>query len=177
MMNWMNLLGLLQLYGYMMLARFLSITVFMWKLKSEGYGLKWKEVIALTHGGLRGAVGIAFTLILASNEDLSPTFQVASLFNTSGCAFLTLMINAPTAKFVIMKLGLCVQSDTKVRLFKQFLKECQVDLLTKMDGLKKNKYLLNSLWDKVEEQGGINELRSHIKETASKTSNSLHDLK
>ena len=34
MMNWMNLFGLAQLYLYMMLARFLSITVFMWKLKS-----------------------------------------------------------------------------------------------------------------------------------------------
>lgn len=162
----MNLFGLAQLYLYMTLARFLSITIFMWKLKYEGYGLKWTEVIALTHGGLRGAVGIAFTLILASNESLSPTFQMASLFNTSGCAFLTLMINAPTAKFVINKLGLCVKSDTKIRLFKQFLKECQVDLTNKMDDLKKNKYLFNSLWDTVEEQGGINELKCHIKETA-----------
>ena len=47
---------------------------------------------------------------------------MASLFNISGCAFLTLMINAPTAKSVINKLGLCVKSDTKIRLFKQFLK-------------------------------------------------------
>ena len=102
---------------------------------------------------------------------------MASLFNTSGCAFLTLMINAPTAKFVIMKLGLCVQSDTKIRLFKQFLKECQVDLMTKIDDLKKNKYLFNSLWEKVEEQGGLKELKAHIRETANKTSNSLNDLK
>ena len=102
---------------------------------------------------------------------------MASLFNTSGCAFLTLMINAPTAKFVILKLGLCVQSDTKIRLFKQFLKECQVDLMTKIDDLKKNKYLFNSLWEKVEEQGGLKELKAHIKESTIKTSNSLNDLK
>lgn len=58
-------LGLL--YCCMTCARFLSIGVFMPKLKKLGYGLKWSEVVALTYGGLRGAVGIAFTLILASN--------------------------------------------------------------------------------------------------------------
>jgi hypothetical protein len=51
----------------MTVSRFLSIAVFMPKLQNEGYGLKWIEVLALTYGGLRGAVGIAFTLILASN--------------------------------------------------------------------------------------------------------------
>jgi len=51
----------------MTVARFISISVFMPKLQNEGYGLTWKEVFALTYGGLRGAIGIAFTLILASN--------------------------------------------------------------------------------------------------------------
>ncbi len=54
----------------MVLARFLAIGSFMPKLKTLGYGLHWNEVGALTYGGLRGAVGIAFTLILASNEFL-----------------------------------------------------------------------------------------------------------
>ena len=53
-----------------MFARFFSIAVFMPKLENLGYGLSWKEVVALTYGGLRGAVGIAFTLILASNVAL-----------------------------------------------------------------------------------------------------------
>lgn len=106
----------------MTMARFLSITVFMPKLQTEGYGLRWNEVGALTYGGLRGAVGIAFTLILASNHSLKPKFRMVSLMNTSGCAFLTLMINAPTCSTVIKKLGLCVKSDTKVRFFRKFLK-------------------------------------------------------
>lgn len=40
------------------------------KLRKLGYGLKWVEIFALTYGGLRGAVGIAFTLILAANDFL-----------------------------------------------------------------------------------------------------------
>jgi len=51
----------------MTMARFMAIGLFMPKLKNLGYGLKWNEVGALTYGGLRGAVGIAFTLILTSN--------------------------------------------------------------------------------------------------------------
>jgi NhaP-type Na+/H+ or K+/H+ antiporter len=62
-----EILYLLALYCCMTCARFLSIGVFMPKLKNLGYGLKWIEVAALTYGGLRGAVGIAFTLILAAH--------------------------------------------------------------------------------------------------------------
>jgi hypothetical protein len=31
----------------------------------------------------------------------------------AGCAFLTLIINAPTAGYVIKKLGLCVKSEVR----------------------------------------------------------------
>lgn len=58
------------LYICMMFARFFSIGIFMPKLRKLGYGLKWVEIFALTYGGLRGAVGIAFTLILAANDFL-----------------------------------------------------------------------------------------------------------
>jgi len=117
----------------MTLARFISIAIFMPILRSEGYGLKWKEVGALTYGGLRGAVGIAFTLILAGNPTLQPTFRMISLFNTSGCAFLTLMINAPTCNFVIKKLGLCVKSETKTKFFVKFMTECENELEKKLE--------------------------------------------
>ena len=141
MMSLDNFQKLLILYICMTISRFLSISVFMPKLQKEGYGLKWKEVVALTYGGLRGAVGIAFTLILASHTSLNPTFRTASLFNTSGCAFLTLIINAPTASFFIKKIGLCVKSETKQRLFRKFMRECEKDLSKKIEDMKKNPYL------------------------------------
>lgn len=58
------------MYFCMTFARFFSISLFMPWLKKLGYGLHWNEVVALTYGGLRGAVGIAFTLILAANDFL-----------------------------------------------------------------------------------------------------------
>jgi NhaP-type Na+/H+ or K+/H+ antiporter len=116
---------LVALYFCMMFARFISISLFMPKLRQLGYGLKWIEVVALTYGGLRGAVGIAFTLILASFSFLPAKFRSISIFNMAGCAFLTLMINAPTCNWVIRKLGLCNKSETKVKLFNKFVKICK----------------------------------------------------
>ncbi len=130
----------------MTLARFLSISLFMPKLKTSGYGLKWNEVGALTYGGLRGAVGIAFTLILASNPSLNPKFRMLSLFNTSGCAFLTLMINAPTCNYVIRKLGLCWKSETKVKFFMKFMIECERELKKKLEEMKRNRYIESANW-------------------------------
>jgi NhaP-type Na+/H+ or K+/H+ antiporter len=52
----------------MIAARFLAIAAFMKFLKNMGYGLTWKEVYVLTYGGLRGAVGISFALIVSRDD-------------------------------------------------------------------------------------------------------------
>ena len=68
----------------------------------------------------------------------------------AGCAFLTMMINAPTCNWVIIKLGLCAKSDTKVKLFNKFMRICRRDLEEKITYTKDNdKYLSNSKWDQV----------------------------
>ena len=56
------------LYLCMLGSRFLSIAAFMHFLRDWGYGLTWKEVYILTYGGLRGAVGISFALIVSRDE-------------------------------------------------------------------------------------------------------------
>jgi len=53
----------------MILARFLAIASFMRFLPKMGYGLNWREVIVLTYGGLRGAIGIAFAMIVAKDDE------------------------------------------------------------------------------------------------------------
>lgn len=152
------------LYVCMTFARFISIGVFMPKLKKLGYGLRWIEVCALTYGGLRGAVGIAFTLILAANDFLPERFRSISIFNMAGCAFLTLMINAPTCSSFIIWLGLCVKSETKVKLFHKFMRICKEELTQKVEQTKSDKYLCNANWNKVNHISGIEDLENHIHE-------------
>jgi NhaP-type Na+/H+ or K+/H+ antiporter len=50
-----------------MVGRFLAISIFMPWLTRTGYGLAWKEVIVLTYGGIRGAVGITFALLVVKD--------------------------------------------------------------------------------------------------------------
>jgi NhaP-type Na+/H+ or K+/H+ antiporter len=95
-----------------------------------------KEVYVLTYGGLRGAVGIAFSLIIASNTHFDSKFRHTVLFNMAGCAFLTLVINAPTAGFVIRKLGLCVKSDVRMKLFSSFMSGFNQDIIERLKMLK-----------------------------------------
>jgi hypothetical protein len=40
----------------------------------------------------------------------------------AGCSLLTLVINAPTMGFFIQKIGLCIKSPIKQKLYKKFLK-------------------------------------------------------
>lgn len=60
---------LIGLYFCMVLARFLAIAMFMRILPKLGYGLTWKEVYVLTYGGLRGAIGMSFALIVFNDDE------------------------------------------------------------------------------------------------------------
>lgn len=65
-----------------------------------------KEFVVIVYGGLRGAVGIAFAMIAASDEGLDPVLRDIFLFDMSGCAVLTLIINASTTGTLINYLGI-----------------------------------------------------------------------
>jgi NhaP-type Na+/H+ or K+/H+ antiporter len=71
---------LIPLWGCAFVGRFMSIGLFMHWLKKWGYGLVWKEVIVLAYGGLRGAVGITFALIVAKDESLDDKLKDIILF-------------------------------------------------------------------------------------------------
>lgn len=58
------------LWACAMAFRFVAILIVMPILKRCGYGLLWKEVIVLSYGGLRGAVGITFSLIVSKDNEL-----------------------------------------------------------------------------------------------------------
>jgi NhaP-type Na+/H+ or K+/H+ antiporter len=55
---------LIVLYFCMMVARFVSIAVFMKYLKGNGYGLNWREVFMMSFVHLKGAIGLSFTLFM-----------------------------------------------------------------------------------------------------------------
>lgn len=94
------------LWACAMVFRFVAILIVMPILSRCGYGLTWREVIVLSYGGLRGAVGITFSLIVSKDKDLPQNLRDIILFQMSGLAVMTLMINGTTLTFLIQYLGL-----------------------------------------------------------------------
>jgi NhaP-type Na+/H+ or K+/H+ antiporter len=105
----------------MMLSRFGAIACFMGWLKKWGYGLTWKEVYVLAYGGLRGAIGISFALIVANDPAFDQKLKDIVLFDMAGNAVLTLIINGTTCGPLIKFLGLCVTSSVRNRVFLNLL--------------------------------------------------------
>ena len=97
----------------MMIVRFSAIAIFMPILKRVAYGLTWVEVpliyllkefhplkvVVLAYGGLRGAIGIAFALIVANDSDFPIKFRSIVLFQMAGAAVLTLISKDSIGKF------------------------------------------------------------------------------
>lgn len=121
-----------------MVGRFLAIAFFMPFLTRIGYGLNWREVIVLTYGGLRGAVGITFALIVAKDGNINDLYSILAslpeklkdiiIFQMSGVAVLTLALNGTTIKFVVRALGLSTQSIVREKIFADFLAKLDEEL-------------------------------------------------
>mmetsp|Transcript_38779 Transcript_38779/g.34471 ORF Transcript_38779/g.34471 Transcript_38779/m.34471 type:complete len:454 (+) Transcript_38779:202-1563(+) len=119
--TYIDYIKLLGLYLCMMGARYFSIAMFMPIIKTQGYGLTWDEVFILMYGGLRGAIGICFALIIAGDDTYSATLRQMILFDMAGCAILTLIINGTTTTWMIKRRGLNKTSEVKERVFINYL--------------------------------------------------------
>jgi len=109
------------IYITMLLCRLVSLLFFKKQIFTYGYGCNAKEFLIIIHGGLRGAVGLSFAMLANADEDLAPALRDIFLFNMAGCAVLTLVINAPTTKWLIDYLDILSHHKVKDQVFKNFL--------------------------------------------------------
>lgn len=61
---WQDYLKLLALWVLLQLIRFIAILTLWPILRKLGYGLSFKQLLVLTYGGLRGAVGLLLALVV-----------------------------------------------------------------------------------------------------------------
>ena len=85
-------------------------------LRKLGYGLSFKQLIVLTYGGLRGAVGLLLALVVDLESGIDQRTRDLVVFHVGGIAFLTLIINGTTIRFLINKLGLSRVSKVQQRI-------------------------------------------------------------
>ena len=104
----------------------------------------------MTYGGLRGAIGICFAMIIARDDQYPPTLRDFVLFDMSGCAILTLIINGTTAGWVVKWRGLASTSEIKQRVFLGYIENFIQETRDYQEELKNQPYLAAVDWGKVE---------------------------
>ena len=112
---------ILILYVCMLVCRFLSVVIFMPILQRTGYGLTWSELYVLVWGGIRGAIGICFALIIYEDPIYPTALKELVLLDMAGCAVLTLTLNGLTTSTLVVKMGLNTPSAVKTKVFNNFL--------------------------------------------------------
>jgi len=152
-------LKLLGIYLCMSVGRGIVIGLAFPFLRKLGYGMNWKELLVVIYGGLRGAVGISFAMIVAHDEDFPAKFRDIFFFHMSGCAVLTLLINATTSGFLIDKFGITSRHRMKDQIFTTLLENMIEDIDEKCEKMESNKYLEVADWDKAKKVVGIDEYR------------------
>lgn len=101
MIDTSHVIGLFEIYAIVLIARYLSILIFQPRLSNLGYGLQWKESLVIAYGGLKGAIGISFAMIVFEDAEYSLKTRNLFLMHVTANSLLTLLINGMTTGFII----------------------------------------------------------------------------
>jgi len=146
-----DFLVVLLIYLAITIVRAIVIALFYPIMKHIGYGLTPKDGVVAWWGGLRGAVGLALSLIVASEVSmaLEPRTQIFSI--TAGIVFLTSVVNATTIKFLIEKLGLTKVGEARLQLFHQTTSMLRKGSEKEITKLKEDRFMSGADWEVVAE--------------------------
>ncbi len=144
-----DFLILLLIYIGIFIVRAIVIAMFYPVMKRIGYGMDKKDAYVAWYGALRGAIGLALSLIVAGTESIDLEIRNQFLFFTAGIVTLTLLINATTIKILVDKLGLTKLSSAKILALNSannfILKSAEKNI----EHLKSDRYLKRANWKVV----------------------------
>ena len=133
------------------LIRGIVITAFFPLMKKLGYGLNKKNSYVLWWGALRGAIGLALALIVASESAIPESIKQQFLFYTAGIVTLTSLINATTIKLLVQKLGLDKLAPAKALMLFNAKKHIREATENSIEKLKKDRFIKKADWEAVKE--------------------------
>lgn len=144
-----DFLVLILIYIGILIVRALVLAMFYPLMRRIGYGLNPKDGIIAWWGGLRGAIGLALGLIVASEANINPEIRSQILSLTAGIVFLTSLINATTIKLLINKLGLTKVGAARMQLLSQTVAMLRKGGEKEITKLKDNRFMAGADWDVV----------------------------
>ena len=140
---------------FMNLARYLMINMLLPLINKSGYPLNWKDVIVLSYGGVRGALGLALALIIYRDADYSDRFKDIVLFYVSAMIVFTVIFNGLTIGFVMRLIGFAPINPLTYKIKNNVLKNVVISTFKKQESIKNNKFLKLANWDEVKEMTGV----------------------
>lgn len=121
---WGDYLHLIVIYIVLIVIRFLLLMLsrpVLRLLEEDKTSVSLGEVIVMTWGGLRGAVGLALAMVVKierAGGTISEENANRVLFFTGGVAALTLIVNASTCPAIVKALGITQLPATKRRMLR-----------------------------------------------------------
>jgi len=92
------------IYLILHIIRFVTIFIFWPILRAIGYNLTISHILLCTFSGIKGTVGIALAIVMASDKKIQIYPQDIIFFHIIGIALLNRLINVPLTRFFILKL-------------------------------------------------------------------------
>lgn len=120
--SWKDYLHLLVIYVVLIIIRALILVVSkpaLKQLSEENLDVSLAEIVVMTWGGLRGAVGLALAIQVTVDRAEGAISEMEAnrvLFFVGGVAALTLVVNATTCPSIVNALGVTQLPKTKLRL-------------------------------------------------------------
>jgi NhaP-type Na+/H+ or K+/H+ antiporter len=136
-------------YITILVVRGIVMLLFYPLMKRIGYGLNPKDGIIAWWGGLRGAIGLALALIVASEASIDSEIRTQILSLTAGIVILTSLINATTIKPLIEWLGLTKVGEARMQLLNQTISMLRKGSEKEITKLKDNRFMSGADWDIV----------------------------
>eukprot|EP01084_Bolivina_argentea_P109634 195969_1 len=158
-----DFLILIMLYICCHITRALAIWQMYPVLQATGYGCTFNDSVVMVYGGLRGAIGLALALIVETEDSFDKLDRDRVLFHVCGIVVLTLVVNAPTVKYVVQYLGLNKPPSDTAALFKSATHHLMDHVHHKLNEMKLDKHYVGANWLKVNElQPNYDELYESI---------------
>jgi NhaP-type Na+/H+ or K+/H+ antiporter len=139
----------------MNVARYVMINMLLPLINKSGYPLNWKDVIVLSYGGVRGALGLALALIVYRDTDYSPRFRDLVLYYVAVVIVLTVIFNGLTIGYIMRLINFAPVNPLTYKIRNNVLKNVIVSSLKKNDTIKGNKFLKLANWEVVTKISGV----------------------
>ena len=129
-----------------------------------GYTITWKDIIVMTYGGLRGAIGLALALFIATSNEPSiiNTFKGLSVFYVAGTITFTVLVNGLTIKYLMMAINFIKKSSIQEKMKIMVKEVLLMESFNNIEDIKTYSWLSKTNWIIVEDILNLNRKTKEI---------------